>query len=221
MEAFRSHRGIVAPLNRINVDTDQVIPKQFLKRIERTGYGEFLFHDWRFKPDGQPDPNFVLNRPEYQCASILLARRNFGCGSSREHAPWALQGYGFRAMVAPSFADIFYNNSLKNGLLPVTLTEKEVDGLFRRVAQQHGYELDIDLEELSVRGTDGFSATFHVDPFRRRMLLEGLDEIALTLNQEQHIRVYEEQHWPFKHQPRQDGSRRDSGHLLGEGADHA
>ncbi len=191
MKPFVRHTGLVVPLDRSDVDTDQIIPKQFLKRIERTGFGQFLFYDWRFLEDGTPNPEFILNLPEYQGATILLARRNFGCGSSREHAPWALADYGFRAMIAPSFADIFYNNSLKNGLLPVRLSEDLVDELFRRCRETRGYQLTIDLEACLVTDDFGFRASFEIDPFRRKCLLEGLDDIALTLQHEDKILAYE------------------------------
>jgi 3-isopropylmalate/(R)-2-methylmalate dehydratase small subunit len=194
MKPFVRHTGLVLPLDRSDVDTDQIIPKQFLKRIERTGFGQFLFYDWRFLEDGTPNPDFILNAPQYQGASVLLARRNFGCGSSREHAPWALADYGFRAIIAPSFADIFYNNSLKNGLLPVRLSEDLVDELFRRCRQNPGYQLTIDLEACVVRDDFGFEAEFQIDPFRRRCLLEGLDDIALTLQHEDKILAYEKAH---------------------------
>src|SRR5690242_15603753 len=160
MEAFRNHTGMVAVLDRPNVDTDQIIPKQFLKRVERTGFGQFLFYDWRFKSDGQPDPSFPLNDPRYRGASILIAGKNFGCGSSREHAPWALADFGFRAIIAPSFADIFANNCMKNGLLPVVLTNADVTDLMRRASEVEGYRLTVDLEKQSVTDPAGFSASF-------------------------------------------------------------
>ena len=191
MQPFRVHEGLVAPLPRPNVDTDQIIPKQFLKRIERTGFGEFLFFDWRFTPDGKPRPDFVLNQPRYSGASILVAGRNFGCGSSREHAPWALGDFGFRAIIAPSFADIFSNNCAKNGILTVILSDGEVAELSRRAAEQDGYRLEIDLEKKQVRDQSGFSASFEMDDFRRYCLLEGLDDIGLTLRHEAEIRAYE------------------------------
>ncbi|MGB9688173.1 3-isopropylmalate dehydratase small subunit [Thermogutta sp.] len=194
MQPFVRHTGLVVPLDRSDVDTDQIIPKQFLKRIERTGFGQFLFYDWRYLEDGTPNPDFILNRPEYQGATILLARRNFGCGSSREHAPWALVDYGFRAIIAPSFADIFYNNSLKNGLLPVRLDESLVEELFRRCTETPGYCLTVDLERCVVTDRKGFHATFDIDPFRRKCLLEGLDDIALTLQHEDKITAYEKAH---------------------------
>jgi 3-isopropylmalate/(R)-2-methylmalate dehydratase small subunit len=193
MRPFRKHHGIVAPLDRVNVDTDQIIPKQFLKRIERTGFGEFLFHDWRHTSDGKKDPSFVLHHPRYQKATILLAGKNFGCGSSREHAVWALDDYGFRVVIAPSFADIFGNNSLKNGLLTVTLSEKDVAELMKR-AQRDDYQLTVDLENLRVEDGKGFSATFAVDDFSRHCLLNGLDDIGLTLQHEPAITAYEAGH---------------------------
>jgi 3-isopropylmalate/(R)-2-methylmalate dehydratase small subunit len=182
---------LVAPLDRPNVDTDQIIPKQFLKRVARTGFGEFLFYDWRFDEDGQPRPSFVLNEPRYADASVLVAGRNFGCGSSREHAPWALLEYGFRAIVAPSFADIFANNCTKNGVLPVALTDEEVAEIVRRAEDREGYELTVDLEACVVRDASGFEARFSVDEFRRYCLLEGLDDIGLTLRHEPSISEYE------------------------------
>ena len=191
MIPFRTHTGLVAPLDRANVDTDQIIPKQFLKRIERTGFGEFLFHDWRRLPGGEPDPSFVLNEPRYRGASVLVAGRNFGCGSSREHAPWALADYGFRAVVAPSFADIFANNCLKNGLLAVALPEETVDEIIRRAQATEGYELTVDLERRLVADAHGLSAGFELDDFRRQCLLEGLDDIGLTLRHEADIAAYE------------------------------
>ncbi len=190
MQPFVTHTGLVAPLNRVNVDTDQIIPKQFLKRIERTGFGRFLFYDWRFREDGSPDPSFVLNRPEYQSASILLAGANFGCGSSREHAPWALADYGFRVLLAPSFADIFYNNCFKNGLLPIRLPDNVVSDLFARV-EAAPCQLTVDLETLTITGPDGLRLGFDVDPFRRECLLKGLDDIGLTLEHEADISAFE------------------------------
>jgi len=193
MQPFRVHTGLAAPLDRANVDTDQIIPKQFLKRIERTGYGQFLFYDWRFTPAGDPNRDFVLNQPRYEGASILIAGRNFGCGSSREHAPWALGDYGFRAVIAPSFADIFSNNCLKNGLLPVVLSEKEVDELIHRAASDPGYRLTVDLERCAVSDAHGFQASFAIDDFRRHCLLEGLDDIGLSLQHDAEIAAYEAQ----------------------------
>src|SRR5919107_598058 len=191
MEPFVWHTGRVAPLQRANIDTDQIIPKQFLKRIERSGFGAFLFYNWRYRPDGTSDPEFELNQPETAGASILLAGANFGCGSSREHAPWALADYGFRAIIAPSFADIFYANCCQNGLLPVALTDGEVNELFRRRATSSDYELTIDLEKQSVRDELGFRAGFHIDDYRRQMLLQGLDEIGRALLQEPLIAAFE------------------------------
>jgi 3-isopropylmalate/(R)-2-methylmalate dehydratase small subunit len=192
MKPFRVHTGRVAPLDRINVDTDQIIPKQFLKRIERTGFGQFLFYDWRFDAaSGEPDSSFVLNEPRYRGASVLIAGRNFGCGSSREHAPWALEDYGFRAIIAPSFADIFYNNCTKNGMLPVVLSDAEVAELMRRANSVENYALTVDLEKREVRDAEGFRATFEIDEFKRHCLLEGLDDIGLTLKHEAQITAYE------------------------------
>lgn len=195
MEPLRVVEGIVAPLDRVNVDTDQIIPKQFLKRIERTGFGRFLFYDWRYLPDGSPNPDFVLNQDPWKNATILLTRSNFGCGSSREHAPWALVDFGFRAILAPSFADIFYNNCFKNGLLPVVLPGEVIDELFKKVrARQEGYRLVVDLEKQEVReatGKESLVARFDVDPFRRECLLKGWDDIALTLQHEAAIAEYE------------------------------
>ena len=192
MNPFRIHTGRVALLDRANVDTDQIIPKQFLKRIERTGFGEFLFNDWRYLPDGTPDPSFSLNDPRYSGASILITGKNFGCGSSREHAPWALADYGFRVIVAPSFADIFANNCLKNGLLTVVLTEKEILELGRRAREIEGYQATVDLEECRITDPEGFSASFAIDEFQRHCLLNGLDDIGLTLQHESEISAYED-----------------------------
>jgi 3-isopropylmalate/(R)-2-methylmalate dehydratase small subunit len=194
MQAFTVHAGLVAPLDRSDVDTDQIIPKQFLKRIERTGFGQFLFFDWRYRGDGSPNPDFLLNRPEYQGASILLARRNFGCGSSREHAPWALGDFGFRVVIAPSFADIFYNNCFKNAILPVRFDEKTVDELFARAGIHPAYQLTVDLERLTVGDPFGLCLPFVVDAFRRHCLLNGLDDIGLTLAREAKIAAYERAH---------------------------
>lgn len=195
MKPFIKHTGVVATLDRVNVDTDQIIPKQFLKRIERTGFGECLFYDWRFLDDGTEDPAFELNHPRFKGATILLARANFGCGSSREHAPWALFDYGFRSIIAPSFADIFYNNCFKNGMLPVALTEEQVERLFQRAFQETagniGYELTVDLERQWVTDDSGLRFTFEVDQFRRECLLKGLDDIGLTLQHEDKIREHE------------------------------
>jgi 3-isopropylmalate/(R)-2-methylmalate dehydratase small subunit len=191
MLPFRIHTGIVAPLDRPNVDTDQIIPKQFLKRIERTGFGEFLFYDWRYNAKGEPEPSFVLNADEYLGATILVAGKNFGCGSSREHAPWALLDYGFRAIIAPSFADIFANNCMKNGIVPVVLSESEVEELFRRAGDGQRYQVTVDLERRMVEDDRGFSASFVLDDFSRHCLLEGLDDIALTQQYEPQIAAYE------------------------------
>ena len=193
MKKFDKHTGLVVPLDRANVDTDQIIPKQFLKRIERTGFGEFLFYDWRYLPDGGPNPSFVLNEPRYKGASILVADKNFGCGSSREHAPWALLDFGFRSIIAPSFADIFANNCMKNGLVPVVLPEAEVAELVRRAQEVEDYRLTVDLERRAVRDEMGFAASFEIDDFRRYCLLEGLDDIGLTLRYEPQIAAYEGQ----------------------------
>jgi 3-isopropylmalate/(R)-2-methylmalate dehydratase small subunit len=194
MQPFRHHTGIVAPLDRVNVDTDQIIPKQFLKRIERTGFGEFLFYDWRFSADGKKIADFVLHDPRCARATVLVAGRNFGCGSSREHAVWALADYGFRAVIASSFADIFANNSLKNGLLTVCLSEEQVAEIMRRAKETANYRLGIDLETLRVDDGEGFSATFAIDEFARHCLLNGLDDIALTLQHEAAITAYEAKH---------------------------
>jgi 3-isopropylmalate/(R)-2-methylmalate dehydratase small subunit len=191
VQPFTIHTGRVAVLDRANVDTDQIIPKQFLKRVERTGFGEFLFYDWRFLPNGDLNTGFELNDARYRGASILIAGKNFGCGSSREHAPWALADYGFRAIIAPSFADIFANNCLKNGLLPVVLSEAEVTKLLRRAQKSEGYELIIDLEQQVVRD-ETFSAHFEIGEFQRYCLLAGLDDIGLTLKHETEIGAYEE-----------------------------
>jgi 3-isopropylmalate/(R)-2-methylmalate dehydratase small subunit len=191
MKAFRQHTGLVAPLDRANVDTDQIIPKQFLKRIERTGFGEFLFYDWRYLPDGQPNPAFVLNEPRYQGASIMVAGKNFGCGSSREHAPWALGEFGFRVIIAPSFADIFANNCFKNGMLPIAL---DVEDFMTRAKEREGYQLTVDLERMVVEDSRGLSISFKIGEFQRYCLLEGLDDIGLTLRHEDAIRAYEISH---------------------------
>ena len=194
MQAFTKHTGLVAPMNRANVDTDQIIPKQFLKRVERTGFGEFLFYDWRYLPDGEPNPDFVLNEPRYNGASILVADKNFGCGSSREHAPWALAEFGFQVIIAPSFADIFANNCFKNGMLPITLTAEQVQTIMRRTQQQEGYELTVDLERQIVEDSQGLSILFVVSEFQRYCLLEGLDDIGLTLRHKDAITAYELSH---------------------------
>ena len=194
MQAFREHTGVVVPLDRVNVDTDQIIPKQFLKRIERTGFGEFLFYDWRFSGDGSKIADFVLDQSRYQGATILIAGKNFGCGSSREHAVWALADFGFRVVIASSFADIFANNSLKNGLLTVRLAEEQVTEIMRRAKERENYRLTIDLQKLRVDDWQGFSAAFAMDEFSRHCLLNGLDDIGLTLQHEAAITAYEAQH---------------------------
>jgi 3-isopropylmalate/(R)-2-methylmalate dehydratase small subunit len=194
MQPFRVHTGLVAPLDRGNVDTDQIIPKQFLKRIERTGFGEFLFFDWRHRNGTEPDPGFVLNQRRYQGASVLVAGKNFGCGSSREHAVWALADFGFRAVIAPSFADIFSNNSVKNGFLTVALPEERVNELLRRTQEIDGYQITVDLEQCKVHDEQGFSSSFQIDDFVRHCLLEGLDDIGLTLQHEAAITAYEKRH---------------------------
>jgi 3-isopropylmalate/(R)-2-methylmalate dehydratase small subunit len=192
MQPFVCHSGRVAALPRANVDTDQIIPKQFLKRIERTGFGSSLFYDWRYLADGSPNPDFELNRPEAAGATILIAGANFGCGSSREHAPWALAEYGFRVVIAPSFADIFFGNCCQNGLLPVVLQEAQVEDLFRRSAAAAGpYDLTVDLRTCRVRDAAGFDAGFLIDDYRREMLLQGLDEIGKTLLDEDRIAAFE------------------------------
>ncbi len=194
MVPFRQHTGLVAPLDRANVDTDQIIPKQFLKRIERTGFGEFLFYDWRYSADGVLNPSFVLNEPRYHGASILIADKNFGCGSSREHAPWALGEYGFRAIIAPSFADIFANNCFKNGMLPIVLSDEQVRNLMQRAQEEIGFNLTIDLENQTIQDTTGLAIPFSVAEFQRYCLLEGLDDIGLTLRHEDAIKAYEASH---------------------------
>ncbi len=201
MKAFTVHQGVVAPMDRANIDTDMIIPKQFLKSIKRSGFGPNLFDELRYLDEGQPDadnsgrplnPDFVLNQPRYSGASVLLARENFGCGSSREHAPWALEDFGFRAIIAPSYADIFYNNSFKNGLLPIVLDEETVDRLFKETEANEGYQLTVDLENQKVVTPSGEEIAFEVDDFRRHCLLNGLDDIGLTLQDADEIRAYEE-----------------------------
>ena len=194
MKPFTKHTGIVVPMDRSDVDTDQLVPKQFLKRIERSGFGKFLFYDWRYLDDGSDNPEFELNFPQYKGATILLARRNFGCGSSREHAPWAVADYGFRVVIASSFADIFFNNSFKNGILLVRLSEEEIDGLFKRAAAHEGYKLTVDLEAKKITDDYGLAQPFDIDDFRRTRLLQGLDDIALTLQNEDDIAAYEKAH---------------------------
>ena len=204
MDKFTVHEGLVAPLDRANVDTDAIIPKQFLKSIRRTGFGPNLFDEWRYLDHGEPgqdnsarplNPDFVLNQPQFAGASILLTRKNFGCGSSREHAPWALQQFGFRAVVAPSFADIFFNNCFKIGLLPIALSEDEVDALFQAVERQPGFQLTVDLEQQRIGTPDGsLSFGFAIDDFRKYCLLNGLDDIGLTLRHADDIRAFEQRH---------------------------
>jgi 3-isopropylmalate/(R)-2-methylmalate dehydratase small subunit len=203
MQKFTMLDGLVAPLDRANVDTDAIIPKQFLKSIKRSGFGPNLFDEWRYLDHGEPgrdnsrrplNPDFVLNQPRYLGAQILLARENFGCGSSREHAPWALEDFGFRAIIAPSFADIFFNNCFKNGLLPICLTAEQIDALFKAVEAAPGYRLKIDLEQQIVTAPDGTAYKFEVEPFRKHCLLNGLDDIGLTLQHVAEIRAYEAKH---------------------------
>ena len=194
MKPFTAHTGRVAPLDRVNVDTDQIIPKQFLKRIEKTGFGQFVFYDWRFSADGKKIEDFVLHEPRYAGASVLVAGKNFGCGSSREHAVWALADFGFRAVISSSFADIFANNSTKNGFLTVRLSEDEVATLTKRAREIDGYEVTIDLEKCEARDGQGFRANFPVDEFVRHCLLNGLDDIGLTLQHESEIAAYERLH---------------------------
>jgi 3-isopropylmalate/(R)-2-methylmalate dehydratase small subunit len=200
LEPFLKLTGIVAPLDRVNVDTDQIIPKQFLKALTREGFGRFLFYDWRYLNGERPNPEFVLNQPRYQGASILLARTNFGCGSSREHAPWAILDYGFRVIIAPSYADIFYNNCFKNGILPITLPEAQVGELFERAQKTEGYRLTVNLEDQTITEAQaapgGLEIAFTVDPFRRDCLLKGLDEIGLSLRFEDRIAAYEQARRP-------------------------
>tara|TARA_B110000263_G_C15162506_1_gene443061 strand:- start:167 stop:757 length:591 start_codon:yes stop_codon:yes gene_type:complete len=195
MEPFDTHTGIVAPMDRVDIDTDQIIPKQFLKRIERTGFGQFLFFDHRFRDDGTPNPEFVLNRPKFEGASILVAGRNFGTGSSREHAPWALLDYGFKCIIAPSFADIFYNNCFQNGVLPVVLPQETIDRIMAAAEDTSGYTLTVDLEAQRVWDSNEEEVTgFDIDSFRRESLLKGLDDIGLTLQVEHKIEAFERSH---------------------------
>ncbi len=203
MEAFTTHTGLVAPLNRLNVDTDQIIPKQYLKTIHRTGLKEGLFADWRNQPDGTPDPDFFMNQPRYRGATILLTGDNFGCGSSREHAPWALLDYGFRCLIGTSFADIFYNNCFQNGILPIVLRPQEVQTLFDRATHHEGFQLTVDLAQQSVTLPEKVQFQFDIDAFRKDCLLRGLDAIGLTLQHEQAISAYEKRRvqevpWLFK-----------------------
>jgi len=194
MEAFKQHTGLVGPVDRVNVDTDAIIPKQFLKRIERTGFGQFLFFEWRFTEDGEVIPTFDLNKPRYQGASVLISRANFGCGSSREHAPWAILDYGFKVVIAPSYADIFYNNCFKNGILPIKLSEEQVEELFQRTAKHEGYKLNVDLENKTLTDEYGLKIDIDLDEHRRQFLLQGLDDIGLTLQHADKISAYEAQH---------------------------
>jgi 3-isopropylmalate/(R)-2-methylmalate dehydratase small subunit len=191
MQAFLQHTGLVAALNRVNVDTDQMIPKQFLKALTRQGFGRVLFYDWRYLPGEKPNPDFELNAPRYKGASVLLAGANFGCGSSREHAPWGILDYGFISIIAPSYADIFYNNCFKNGILPVTLSQGQVDELFKRTENNVGYKLTVDLPTQTVSDSTGLKYSFDVDPFRKDCLLRGLDDIGLTLQHEPDITAFE------------------------------
>jgi 3-isopropylmalate/(R)-2-methylmalate dehydratase small subunit len=196
MEPFSQHSGLVVPLDRPNVDTDQMVPKQFLKFLTREGYGRVLFYDWRYLPGEVPNPEFILNWPRYQGASILLTRVNFGCGSSREHAAWAVLDYGIRVVIGPSFADIFYNNCFKNGVLPLTLPKEHVDELFRRTEQHEGYRLHVSLPDQTIQDDLGLKLSFELNSFRKNCLLKGLDEIGLTLEHEGEIAVYERAHRP-------------------------
>lgn len=192
MQPFHEHTGLVAPMDRVNVDTDQMVPKQFLKGLSSQGYARTLFYDWRYLPGTeQPNPEFVLNLPRFQGASILLTRRNFGCGSSREHAAWAVRDYGFRAVIGPSFADIFFGNCFRNGVLAIPLPQEQVDELFRRVEAQPGYRLHIDLPKQTIRDDSGLEYRFEIDPFSKEALLKGLDEIGLTCEHEAEIAAYE------------------------------
>jgi 3-isopropylmalate/(R)-2-methylmalate dehydratase small subunit len=194
MKSFIRHTGLVIPMDRNDVDTDQIIPKQFLKRIERTGFGKFAFYDWRYKNDQfSPNPDFELNRPEFQGGTILLTRRNFGCGSSREHAPWALEDYGFRVLLASGFADIFYNNCFQNGILPIRFSETLIDELFKRESKERPYKLTIDLESCSVSDNCGLVIPFAIDASKRQRLLNGLDDIGITLSKEDKITAYEKE----------------------------
>jgi 3-isopropylmalate/(R)-2-methylmalate dehydratase small subunit len=193
MEPLRIHKGLVFPLNRTNIDTDQIIPKQFLKRIERSGFGQFLFYHWRFDDDGNPRPDFPLNDQKYQGASILVAGENFGCGSSREHAPWAVQDYGFKIVIAPSFADIFKNNCVKNGILPIQISDEQVQTIMKK-AESEDYSLTVDLEEQLVFDHEGFEVKFQIAPYPKQMLLNGWDEIGVTLTYEDKIKEFELEH---------------------------
>jgi 3-isopropylmalate/(R)-2-methylmalate dehydratase small subunit len=194
MQPFTTHTGLVVPLDRVNVDTDQMVPKQFLKALTREGFGRILFYDWRYFPGEKPNPDFVLNLPRYKGASILLTRANFGCGSSREHAPWGVKDYGFRAIIAPSYADIFYNNCFKNGILPAILTEAEVEELFQRTEKEEGYSLSIDLPQQTISDNHGLVCKFDIAPARKEVLLEGLDDIGQTMQHANAIDNYEKAH---------------------------
>jgi len=194
MQPFKTHTGLVAPMDRVNVDTDQMVPKQFLKFLTREGYGRVLFYDWRYLPGEKPNPDFVLNCPRYKGASVLVTRANFGCGSSREHAPWALLDYGFHVIIAPSFADIFYNNSFKNGILLIKLPDAQIDQLFDKALHHEGYKLTADLENQVITDESGLRIPFQIDAFRKKCLLKGLDDIGLTLEHEPDITAYEKSH---------------------------
>jgi len=198
MKPFKHHKGTVVPLDRVNVDTDQIIPKQFLKLVQRTGFGQYLFYDWRYQTDGTPHADFVLNHTRYKQGTVLLTRRNFGCGSSREHAAWALLDYGFNVLIAPSYADIFYNNCFKNGILPVKLGETIVNQLFEEVAREEGFSVFTDLENQTISKPDGKIIDFEIEQFRKKCLLEGLDDISLTLQHEEKIRSYEKKLHQFQ-----------------------
>jgi 3-isopropylmalate/(R)-2-methylmalate dehydratase small subunit len=194
MQPFTTHSGLVAPMNRVNVDTDQMVPKQFLKALTRQGFGRTLFYDWRYLPGEKPNPEFVLNFPRYKGASVLLARANFGCGSSREHAPWAIGDYGFRVILAPSYADIFYNNCFKNGILPAELTEAQIEELFQRTEKEEGYKLTVDLPSQTVKDIHGLEYKFEIAPSRKEVLLKGLDDIGTSLLHASAIDAYEKAH---------------------------
>lgn len=196
MQPFSTHTGLVAPLDRLNVDTDQMVPKQFCKLLTREGYGRILFYDWRYSDGERPNPDFVLNWPRYQGASVLLTQANFGCGSSREHAPWGILDYGFRVVIAPSFADIFYNNCFKNGILPITLPDAQVDELFRRTEAHEGYRLTVDLQNQTISDDLGLRLPFEIDPFRKEILLKGLDDIGITLQHEAAVAEFEKRYKP-------------------------
>ncbi|MGN7396693.1 3-isopropylmalate dehydratase small subunit [Peribacillus frigoritolerans] len=191
MEPFTKLTSVVAPLDRVNVDTDAIIPKNFLKRIERSGFGQFLLYEWRFDENDQLNPNFELNKPRYKGANLLVTRANFGCGSSREHAPWALLDYGFRVIIAPSFADIFYNNCFKNGILPIKLSEEDVERIFKRTLSTPGYQLTVNLEEQTIKDDNSLTLSFDIDYYRKEYLLKGLDDIGNSLSHEEKIKNYE------------------------------